>query len=449
MKYKLIFSAPVVLALILTAAISCRKVELEPVDWIRQDLVFDTVDANGTLAGWFLNDIYNYMPGGFNRIGNDFLDASTDDAIPSRNNTLVEYYSKGRISVINNPDAYWGNSYFGIRKVNMFLANINSVALPVPTSTTYAATVLSRQYWRAEARFLRAMFYWELVKRYGGVPLVGDKIFTLEDDIELPRNTFDECVNYIISECDKVKDSLRKEPIAATDWGRIPRGAAIALKCRVYLYAASPLFNGGGIESDAAKKAMTGYVTADPARWQKVIDAAEELRALNFYTILPTFASVFTTKQNTEVILAKQVANTASLENTQSPAGYNSASVSSQGLTSPSQNFVDAFPMANGLAINETGSGYSAANPHAGRDQRFAATVFYNGVRWLSRNVETFEGGKDKPNLSSVQVQTKTGYYLRKFLADFTNSTTFSNQSHNFIHFRYAETLLNYAEALN
>ena len=428
------------LLVILLAVSSCRKTELEPVEWIREELVFDTADTRGVLAEWFLFDTYNYIPTGFNRIGNDFLDAASGDAIPSRNNTLVENYTNGRVSVLNNPDPYWSNSYFMIRKANMFLANINKV--PVPA--------LSKQNWRAEARFLRALSYFELVKRYGGAPLVGDKLFTLEDDIQLPRNSFEECVNYIVAECDAVKDSLRTEPVADGFWGRVPRGAAVALKCRVLLYAASPLFNGGGFETDPVKKALTGYPAADPARWQKVIAAAEEFKALGYYALQPSYPTIFTAKKNAEIILAKQGPNNFSLEGSQSPVGYINANVSSQGLTSPTQDLVDAFTMSNGLPITDPASGYNPNNPYIGRDSnRLKATVFYNGLRWLSRGVETFEGGKDKPNLSSVPVQTKSGYYLKKFTADFTNSTAYSNQSHNFILFRYAEILLNYAEALN
>ncbi|MCU0405107.1 MAG: RagB/SusD family nutrient uptake outer membrane protein, partial [Chitinophagaceae bacterium] len=182
------------------------------------------------------------------------------------------------------------------------MQNIGKV--PIVQTADSTAAKLTRQYWRAEARFIRALMYFELLKRYGGVPLVGDKIFTLEDDLQIPRNNFEECVNYIVNECNVVKDSLRKEPILSADWGRIPRGAAMALKCRVLLYAASPLFNGGGVETDPEIKVLTGYPTADPNRWQAVIAAAEELRALNFYGLVssgsPTaFASIFTTKSNT------------------------------------------------------------------------------------------------------------------------------------------------------
>jgi starch-binding outer membrane protein, SusD/RagB family len=436
---------------------SCKKIETEPRDWFGEDVVFDTLDRLGTVAAFNLNDLYNYIPGGFTRINGDFLDAASGDAIPSRNNTLVAYYTNRQISVLNNPDPYWANSYYGIRRANIFLQNIGKV--PIRQTADSVADKLTRQYWKAEARFIRCLLYWELVKRYGGVPLLGDRIYTLDDNLEIPRNTFEQCVNYIISECNIVKDSLRKEPIADSDWGRIPRGAAMALKCRLLLYAASPLFNGGGVEADATKKALTGYPTADPTRWNAVITAAEELRNLNYYKLHETgtpnfYANLFVTKKNLEIILAKQSANSTLLENTQAPVGY-ANTASSQGLTSPTQNFVDAFPMLNGLQpFNADGtingaSGYSASAPYTNRDPRLDVTVFRNGYTWLGRTVETFEGGRDKPNLSTIPVQTKTGYYLRKFLGNFPTGTSYSNQSHNFPIFRYAEILLNYAEALN
>lgn len=467
-KTKIFFAAIAcsLLVLAMTTTSSCKKLETEPKDWFGADLVFDTLDRLGTVAAFNLNDLYNYLPNGFNRISSDFLDAASGDAIPSRNNTLVEYYTNRRISVVNNPDPYWANSYYGIRRTNIFMQNIGNVPIVQTDSATTAAAKLNRQYWRAEARFIRCFMYFELLKRYGGVPLIGDKIFTLDDDLQIPRNTFAQCVDYIVNECNIVKDSLRKEAIADADWGRIPRGAAIALKCRVQLYAASPLFNGGGIETDPAKKALTGYPTYDPNRWQAVIASAEELKNLNYYSLFPVaapanpaaaatgFSSIFTTKKNVEIILAKQSSNNTSLENSQAPIGF-AGTAASQGYTSPTQNLVDAFPMLNGLQpFNPDGtvnvaSGYSAAAPYTNRDPRLDVTVFRNGYAWLNRTVETFEGGLDKPNSTTIAIQTKTGYYLRKFLANFPTGTTYSNQSHNFPIMRYAEILLNYAEALN
>jgi hypothetical protein len=419
---------------------SCRKTEREPKDWIKEDLVFDTMDRLGTVAGFNLNDLYNFIPNGFNRVGGDYLDAASGDAVPSRNNTAVEYYTSGRVNVLNNPDPYWANSYAGIRRANIFLANIGVVPI----------TVQTRQFWKAEARFIRTLLYFELLKRYGGVPLIGDTIFKLDDNLQIPRNNFEQCVNYIVSECVALRDSLRTDAaLIDGDWGRITRGAAIALKCRVLLYAASPLYNGGGFEQDAAKKVLTGYLTADVNRWQKVIDAAEEFKSFGYFDLQTTYISIFTTRRNKEIILAKQSGLGTNLEVAQAPVGYG-APAASQGLTSPTQNFVDAFNTDAGLAITDPASGYNAANPYATRDPRMNTILFYNaGPQWLGKVIETFEGGKDKPNVATIPVQTKTGYYLRKFLGDFTTGSTYSNQSHNYPIFRYAEILLNYAEALN
>ena len=402
----------------------CKRVETEPRDWIQSDLVWDEKDRNATVAGFFLNSVYTYIPGGFNRIGGDYLDAASGDAIPSRLNTSVEFYTNGRVSVINNPDAYWGSSYAGIRAANIFLANIDKVPM----------ADITKQYWKAEARYIRALMYFELLKRYGGVPLVGDKIFTVEDNLELPRNTYAECVTYIVTECDAIKDNLRSEKGAnygTNDWGRIAKGAALALKTRVYLYAASPLFNGGGFEADATKKALTGYPTADPTRWQKVIESSEELMGLTFYALQPSFINTFIVNKNTEVILSKQGGTNFSVETNNAPVGFGTPALSN-GRTSPTADFANAFPMNNGLDINAPGSGYNAANPYANRDPRLTSTLFFNGTTWLRR-----------------AVQTRTGYYLRKFMADFSNNTTYTNQYHNFVLFRYAEVLLSYAEALN
>lgn len=447
---KSIFFLSLLLSGLLIMTWSCRKYEKQPKDWFTSELTFDSLDKNGIVAGYALNNIYTYLPAGYNWVNGDFLDAATDDALPSRYNTQIENYTKGTINLTNNPDAYWGRAYYGIRGANVFLKNILRVPIPVTT----------KQYWKAEARFLRAYFYWELLKRYGGVPILGDTVLGLNDNIEIPRNTFAETVDYIVNECTAIRDSLRADPAADAEWGKVSKAAAVALKSRVLLYAASPLFNGGGFETDPAKKALTGYPSADPNRWQKVVDAVTEFNTLNvaqsnYYKLVtsgsPTaFASVFINKKNTEIIFARQNANSTDLEVSQTPVGYVISNTRSQGLTSPTQNFVDAFPMSNGMAITETGSGYSPSAPYTNRDPRLAATVFYNGLQWLSRNVQTYQGGQDKPdNPTIAPVETRTGYYLRKFLGNFGTSTAFSNQSHNFPIFRYAEIILTYAEALN
>lgn len=445
MKNSILFLSMVVSGLLVMTS-SCRKYETQPKDWFTSDLTFDSLDKNGTVTAFALNNIYTYLPNGYNWVDFEFLDAGTDDGVPSRINTRVENYSNGTVSLTNNPDPYWSNAYYGIRRANIFLKNV----VRTPISAT------NMQYWKAEARFLRAYFYWELLKRYGGVPLMGDTVLELNDDIEIPRATYAETVDYIVNECTAIKDSLRADPAADAEWGHASKGAAVALKCRVLLYAASPLFNGGGVENDATKKALTGYLTTDATRWQKVANAVTEFKALGYYNLITAgtapagFINVFINKKNTEIIFAKQNALSSTIETFQSPVGYIVSNVQSYGLTSPSQNLVNAFPMRNGLPVTDGASGYNAAAPYTNRDPRLDATVFYNGLTWLNRTVKTFQGGADKPdNPTAAQIQTRTGYYLRKFLGNFTTSNAFSNQSHNFPIFRFAEILLTNAEALN
>ncbi|RZK16500.1 MAG: RagB/SusD family nutrient uptake outer membrane protein, partial [Pedobacter sp.] len=156
------------------------------------------------------------------------------------------------------------------------------------------------------------------------------------------------------------------------------------------------------------------------------------------------YSAVFTTKINTDIIFSKQSANSTTIENANAPVGY-VAPTTSNGRTSPTQNLVNAFPNLNGLAYTGT---QTDATQYDNRDPRLKSILFYNTVAWLGRPVQTFEGGLDKPN-QAFKTQTRTSYYLRKFMSDFSTSTTYSNQSHNFPYFRFAEVLLNYAEALN
>ncbi len=431
----------------ISSTVACKKeVEDRKADAIMDDLVWDQSDSLGVVAEFFVNNLYNYLPNGFNRINGDYLDAATDDAIPSRNGTQIAYFTNGRVSALNYPDPYFANAYAGIRRVNILLQNLPKISLK--NDPAYATT---KQYWKAEARFIRAMCYWELVKRYGGMPLIGDKVFTLNDNLELPRNSFEECVNYIVSECDAIKDSLRTDLISTGDWGRAGQGAALALKSRVLLYAASPLYNGGGLETSESLKKLNGYTDYKAERWTLAADAAKDVLDITAFKLETEFRNVFSTLRSAEVILATQRAKTNDVEENNAPIGFNTSSLTSKGYTSPTQELVDAFPMNTGKAIGETGSGYNKDNPYANRDSRLQFTVFTNGNRWVNRNVETFDGGKDRPG--GTAIQTKTGYYARKFMGYFDNpSSTFSaysNQSHNFILFRRAEMLLNYAEALN
>lgn len=404
-------------------AFSCKKYEDYPVERITNNIVYDSLDKNATYAEWVVNGIYAFLPNGYNRIDNVVLDAATDDAVASSFGSNIEVLGKSRLSAVNNPDDKWAPAYEAIRRANLFLANIDVVPRDAVT----------KAYWKAEVRFIRAMNYFELLRRYGGVPLLGDKAYSLEENIQVKRNTFDEVAAYIVQECDAIFPSLRTDPIDNTNLGRVTQAAALALKSRTLLLAASPLNNPAD----------------DPARWAAAAAAANSVISLGKYSLAGNFREVFTARKSPEVILAYQAAQHSNLERQNAPVGYVEPNVS-QGYVSPTQQLVDAFPMLNGLAITDASSGYNPANPYAGRDPRLAATVFYNGMMWLGRPVETFEGGLDNPSAEvRVARRTRTGYYMRKFLGDFAAASDYSNQNHNFPIFRYAEILLNYAEAAN
>ncbi len=417
---------------------ACQKLEDRPLEKITEEYLWDSKDSLGTNASYFLNNIYGDLPNGYNRIGTttgqyDLLDAATDDAVPSADNTAIARFTNGGYSPINNGDDSWSANYSSIRKCNLFVANFPKVNL----KKSDPAIFIQGQYWKAENRFLRAMFYYELVKRYGGVPLLGDRVLTIDDDLRLPRNSFDECVNYIVSECDAIADDLRPDPIPSGDYGRITKSIALTLKAKALVLAASPLNNPAN----------------DLGRWRKAKNALADVIRTGVYSLEPSFANVFLVRKNNEVILAYQRALTFDVETNNAPVGYVNGSTTSRGRTSPTQDLVDAFPTRKGLPITEdlksasNPTGYDANNPYANRDLRLDLTVFHNGSGWLGRPVETFNGGRDRPGGSAVQ--TKTGYYMRKFMADFSTATAYANQTHNFPIFRYADVLLLFAEAKN
>lgn len=431
---------------------SCKKAyESVPLgQQIPTEIAFDPHDSSGTYAMRFLLTTYTEsLLNNHNRVSNNYLDAATDDAVSSQSGIPdVQKIATGAYTAVNtNADNIWSRNYTAIRDATVFSVNINQV----PMAEKLPNGLPARAAYRSEARFLRALLYFDLLKRYGGVPIIGDSIRQLNDDIQLPRRSFAECVNYIVSECNNIKDSLRTaEMVNTTTYGRITKGAAMALKARVLLYAASPLFNGGNIDPS---NPLTGYTSEDKNRWKLAADAAKEVIDLGTYKLMENFNDVFITQaapvgDNTETIFWRQNGLNTSVETNNSPVGYTSAGAN--GLTSPTQNLVDAFTTDEGKSITDPTSGYDPNNPYSHRDSRLTNTIFYNGAMWLNRAVETFEGGQDKPG-GTVQ-QTKTSYYMRKFMGNFetvNGGAVYSNTVHDFVYIRYAEILLNYAEAIN
>lgn len=429
--------------------------ESVPVEDFTKDFVFSATDSLGTQSKKYLNSVYSQIQYGHNRIGSsffnagDYLDAATDDAISSSldpNNDVLRL-ATGRYTAASRVEGemQWGEFYEGIRTASTFISNIDRVPL---RGTVKNGTVPLKRAWKAEAKFIRALHYFELVKRYGGVPLLGDQPRQLGEDLEIPRNTFAESVSYIVGELDAIQDSLRVSPVEdpASNGHVVTKGAAMALKSRVLLYAASPLFNGGNIDGD---NALTGYANYDAQRWKEASDAARSfINEFSYYSLLPNFADIFITEGNQEVIFFRQGSENTEVEHKNGPIGFNAPN-DGNGRTSPTENLVNAFPMLDGKAISDTTSvyDYDPTNPYVNRDPRLELTVLHNNSEWLNSNLETYLGGSDNPR-GAVQ-KTKTSYYMRKFMGNFENTPNYSNVSHDWIMFRYAEILLNFAEAEN
>jgi hypothetical protein len=421
----------------------CKKYEQFPVDKVGIQYVFDPKDSLGTNAKAFLYGIYPILKSGHNRVGGDYLDAASDDAMssasgPTNQVTILSTASYNSYTIPADENL-WAYYYTGIRKANIFVNNIDVV----PVMAKYKG--YSQKYvWKSEARFLRAMFYFELAKRYGGVPLLGNKVFTISDNVALPRNSFDDCIKYIVSECDAIKDTLLTTPFdnPNADAHRVTKGAALALKAKALLYAASPLFNGGNID---AANPLTGYADNSTARWAAAAAAEKDVINLGSYTLLTNYKDIFLTQNNTEMILTRQTGSDNIIESTNAPIGFPGAAA--KGQTSPSQQLVDAYPMNNGLPITDLSSGYDNNNPYVNRDPRLTYTVFYNGARWLNSDLQLYEGGQSKPN-TSLQ-QTKTGYYMRKFMGNEENANSFQSHNADWLIIRYADVILGYAEAEN
>jgi hypothetical protein len=277
-------------------------------------------------------------------------------------------------------------------------------------------------------KFLRAYTYASLIWRFGGVPVI-TKIYTLgEPDYSLGRNTYDECVEYILKELDDAI-ALLPAKMEGDNLGRASADICKALRSRVYLYWASPLVN----------------TNNDKTRWEKARDASKEVMDLPGYSLSDNYKDIFMNGyDNSEVIFCRLYtkANGHGMMSTNTANGYGG-----NGGNCPLQNLVDDYEMkATGRKPLEAGSGYNSTDPYTGRDPRFYYTVLYNGSQFKGRPIEVFTpGGKDSEQGDGGWNCSQTGYYMCKFLDedDLLSETTTTP----YVHFRLSEFYLNYAEA--
>ena len=433
-KYKWVLAAMCITSI----TFSCKKdvLDVKPTNFVSDVAVFEDI----TLTSQFLTNVYSSLLSGFERkdwgfdqdwsSGFALLDMATDD-IEGHNDLPLNKVQAGDLnSSFSLGTEMWRNNYILIRKANTLIGRIDGV----PTTDTVLKSRI-----KAEARFLRAFAYSELIRAFGGVPLIVNEQL-ISDDLLVPRNTYEECVTFITKECDEAAANLPFEYPSA-DLGRATKGAALALKARVLLYFASPLNNPSN----------------DVTRWANAANAAKavmDIKDQGYYNLHPDYYDLFFAKEgNKEVIFAKKFARPGRTHQTawmlhmsiQNPDVIGGA----WGAFHATQNLVDSYEMKNGKLISDPTSQYDPQDPYKNRDSRLDKSLIRNGAQFKGVTVETFEGGN--ANKSTNGDRTKTGYGLRKFIDEryLTADDVYRGGDNDWIFMRYAEVLLNYAEAKN
>lgn len=412
---------------IIAVSTSCSNetINNEPVQYVSPDIVY----GNVVLITQMVNRLYTHIPGGYNRLGgSSMVAAATDEAVHASRGSEAELWGTGSwgTTAATQRDDLFSALYAGIRATFIYSEeihpNIVDAVMPKAERDSHYGQVL----------FIRALLNFELLKRYGGYPLV-KKSLKPSDDLNIPKSSYDECVRYIVSLCDEVIPLLNIV-YPASDFGRATKGAAMALKARVLLYAASPLHN---TSSDAGK-----WADAAAAAEQVISLTSAGAKVYDLYTAGTGYDAFFNTiAGNKEIIFSKMDVRTNTIEMLNGPVSL----VGGRGGTNPSLDIVNAYERVDGTPFDWNNPEH-AADPFADRDPRFAKSILYNGSSWMGTTIETFEGGKDLQTINA----TRTGFYLRKFLsqnARFVAPTGVAD--HSFPLFRYAEVLLNYAEAMN
>ena len=426
---------------ILSAFSSCQDdMEYkENTNYGKDYMVLNFANVSGLIA-----DIYELLDYDYGNFDGAMLASASDEAqYVVGSNEIHDFYT-GALSSTNANTTVWTRSYSGIQQCNLFLEEFLGLEfLELQFNNDYEAQMFRYRNYENEARFLRAYFYFNLIRQYGDVPFFTD-VMTTENINSLSRTPYREIANFIVQECDAIVDkipldysNLGENALPnAQDTGRATSLTVMALKARVLLYMASPLFN----ESN------------DPALWRAAALASKELLdkcAANNRT-LGTYTNIWGTESwnNLEALFVRRIGNYNTVESRNFPVGVEGGNSGN----CPTQTLVDAYQMkATGKFWNEEGSGYDPADPYAGRDPRFEMTIVKNGdTGWPFYNtnpIETFQGGR---NGEPVANATPTGYYLKKLLdrnVDFSQGRS-TQTRHSWITYRVGEVYLNYAEAV-
>jgi hypothetical protein len=453
----------------------CDTMNLKPKDEIPNESVWE----DPSLMEGYLSDVYNSVAVGF---GDPMQTAGQVDEAMNTHNYGADVitqsnmtpsnrgiWSRGWSDQINKRGFFWETAYSSIRNINIFLKNVEG---------SEAISSDLKEALLGEAYFLRAYFYHNLMKKFGGVPLI-DQVFELSGDLEqyqVPRNTFKETINFIVADLDRAAQRLSLD---GRQKGAATKGAALGLKSRVLLFAASDLYAASKSPFDMKEVKYTGGSQQD--RWQKAKEAAQAVIDLGQYSLEQTssareYHELFTKGNESGTVWARYFSSEAGWSHNislwVSPNGYNSWS----GDT-PTQQHVNAYEMADGSQFKWEGADprsasepVDAKNPYDNRDPRFEANILYNNAQWRPRppalrvpegqrqgiiQTGTYEVPGQKALRPGLDTRgsdnqswngTKTGYNLKKFVDRGINPN--QEQAYNpYPLIRYAEVLLNYAEA--
>jgi len=427
---------PLYLTLCATLALtSCKKnfLEVEPTDRISttsvesDTTIFEAYVLNRYIGSKLQDKEAEGSNPGFGRgFEYSMMSSYTDESIYN-NDDGSWLIQRGQISPDNlgSTGSFWSRSYRGIRECNYALDVLSKIAM----SAGHKKMI------EGELKFIRAFRYHDIIRNYGRAVLMGDKVTQLGDNLQdealFKRATLQESLDYTLAQLDEAAATLPVSNSGSWQLGRATKGAALALKARLALYAASPLYNVG--------------------TWAAAAIAAQAVIDLNKYGIYTGgYNKMFLINESNEMIFERLFTPNARhvcLEIANGPNGYGA-----WGGNTPLQNLVDDYQTLSGKPITDPTSGYVATQPYANRDPRFGYTVIYNGAYYRSRNLEAFiPGGKDSKDGDSNWNTTKTGYYLKKFMNDgfpIDNPWDVAGLQ-PWIYMRYSEVLLNFAEAAN
>ncbi len=308
--------------------------------------------------------------------------------------------------------------YNQIRSINIFLDNIDQGTIEEAT----------RKSLKAQVYVLRAWRYFEMVRVYGGVPII-DKAQSLSDDLYVKRNKTSECIDFIINDLENAVTELPWQ-WTNNDIGRFTKATALALKARVLLYYASPQFNPDNLRErwDAAYNANK--------------TAVDEL-SKNGYGLYDSYENIWFDEMNKEVIFVQRYEEPGLYHYWDAATRPLAESQNISGCNIPSLEMVESYPMINGKGIHEPESGYDPVIYWENRDPRFKTTIAYNGCLWelsgkTGRKQWTYVGAEVQPSAS--------GFYCRKAINTSYTPYFAERSSTDWIELRYAEVLLNYAE---